>query len=277
MIEENKNQIEIIPEHDVVSTKKLNIGLLLSLGYIIVFPAIIGLILRVIFACAGYVPTESDVLIYNTVMQIGLAIAVSIAMFILIRSKLKTILKDMIKDSSIGYAILYLIAIFGVNVIYSNFIRNFIDNDTTANQEAIYGMFKSFPVMTFIFVSLLAPVIEELIFRYFVFNRLKKLISPITSIFITTLIFAAIHLVASIGTESLINDLKLFPMYLIPSFILTYSYYQTKKVAVPIMIHIGYNTFQAVLIVLEPLLMGLISSDSSVTSTIVEFVTRLFK
>jgi membrane protease YdiL (CAAX protease family) len=271
MILENRKIDEVTPCDDEISKTRLNIGVLLGFGYLFIFPAVILILLLGIFFF-GQEVSEAQYNTYGTIAQMIAAVLVIIGMCFLVGSKLKVILKDCIKDSSIGYSLIFLVLIFFVCNIYSAFIEKFVDNETTANQESIYEIFETMPVIAFLFVSIIAPIVEELIFRYFIYNRLKNMIGAIVSIFVTTLIFAAIHLVASLQSGTIINDLKLFPLYLLPSFILTFAYFKTKKVAVPILIHIAFNTIQAIFILIEPLLITSSSSSSPLSTIIISLL-----
>ena len=63
------------------------------------------------------------------------------------------------------------------------------------------------------------------------------------ALLIVALIFACMHLLASISTGTLLQDLSSLPVYLIGGVSLTFAYYKEKNIAVPIAIHVIYNTF----------------------------------
>ena len=97
------------------------------------------------------------------------------------------------------------------------------------------------------------PVFEEIIFRFGIFrsfvNGNKK--REIIGLIITTLLFALIHMVATVqealsvtdgtGLSIFLNDLVTLPIYLIGAFCLTFAYYKSKNLATCVTMHMIYN------------------------------------
>ncbi len=92
-------------------------------------------------------------------------------------------------------------------------------------------------------VGILAPVFEELFFRGFIFKGLERsFLGPHGTIWLTSIVFASIHLQYSIGVMFLI-----IPMGLV----LGYSRYYSGSLLVPIGIHILNNTVAILLTMQE--------------------------
>jgi len=85
------------------------------------------------------------------------------------------------------------------------------------------------------------PILEELVFRGIVYNKLKKFNKKMTAIVLTSLIFGIIH-------SNIINGIYAFGV----SFILIYLYEKYKTLKAPILMHIFLNT---TIILVMPLIM----------------------
>ncbi|MBS4191954.1 CPBP family intramembrane metalloprotease [Bacillus sp. FJAT-49705] len=86
-------------------------------------------------------------------------------------------------------------------------------------------------VIPFVFI---APILEELIFRRIIFTSFSKKFTILLSILFTSVIFAGWHM-----------TLSGFPLIFWLSVVITYSYYQTNRLLVPITIHILWNLFSS--------------------------------
>ena len=75
------------------------------------------------------------------------------------------------------------------------------------------------------------PILEELIFRGIVYNKLKEFNKPMISIILTSIVFALFH-------PDIINAIYAFGV----SFIFIYLYEKHKTLKAPILMHISLNT-----------------------------------
>ncbi|OJG69375.1 hypothetical protein RV11_GL002875 [Enterococcus phoeniculicola] len=104
--------------------------------------------------------------------------------------------------------------------------------NSTKNDDAIIEMTKLIsPILSFIMVSIAAPITEEIVFRGGIIGLLFK-DYPIAGIIISSLIFGSIHL-----STNFIS----FLIYTSIGFVLSYSYYKTKRLEVSISIHFLNN------------------------------------
>ena len=147
-----------------------------------------------------------------------------------------------------------ILIIFYILTIIYLYEKNYIQEKSLSKKEyfplSILGIslatllnmiiFKLFPptsttslpiIISIISTGIIGPIYEEILFRYILYNRLKKKYSIKKSILITTIIFALIHL---------------SPIKIIYAFILGLTmnilYERHKNILAPILIHISANT-----------------------------------
>ncbi|MFS4418818.1 lysostaphin resistance A-like protein [Maribacter sp. 2307ULW6-5] len=82
----------------------------------------------------------------------------------------------------------------------------------------------------FIISILLAPILEEYIYRYVIFEKLSEEFSLVLSILITSFLFSLMH-----------SDLNGFLGYFFVSVVLTYLYSISKNLWLNIIFHSGFN------------------------------------
>lgn len=104
-----------------------------------------------------------------------------------------------------------------------------------SNEEIRGNIVQDFPIILFIFVFI-GPILEELIFRRILLVMFFKKLSFFTSTLIVSILFAVWHMSPT--------DI---PLYLMVSIILSYSYYMTNRLSVPIILHIIWNLFVSIL------------------------------
>lgn len=113
--------------------------------------------------------------------------------------------------------------------------------DIASNETAIRNELNSSPLIIAIIFIFLAPISEELIFRFNFRNTLK---TPKRRYIITSILFALMHI--AVSTE-LIFLLYLIP-YLFLSLGLGYSYYKSDNIFMSIIIHIFHNFINIMLL-----------------------------
>ena len=79
--------------------------------------------------------------------------------------------------------------------------------------------------------GIIGPIYEEILFRYVFYNRLKRFLPKKTAIFLTSLVFALIHL----------SPIKIIYAFII-GIILNLIYDKDKNILSPILVHISANT-----------------------------------
>ena len=141
---------------------------------------------------------------------------------------------------NIGLLFAFGIGIYVVDGIVSRIYFNLGETGTSMNQLMIYGALSS-PVKwpTIILVVLLAPIVEEIIYRKFMIGTLHlKLKLPIwVAGLLSAVIFALIHVSSSI------DQLIYFPQYFALAFVLVSAYiYSGQNIYFSIGVHIFNNT-----------------------------------
>jgi membrane protease YdiL (CAAX protease family) len=218
------------------------IGLLVGFGYLTIFTVIPYLIL------INLVPNISDSLAASLSQIVASFIAIGL-MYMVSRRVFPLILKNFTLTSfkqAMRYAgIMYLISIsYGI-------ISTYVFNNSTvnANQQELIKIAGEYPVVFIFLAVIVAPLIEELIFRYYLYKKLEKR-GFLLALTVSTLLFSMIHIVPSFATGTFIADIVTLPAYLLPSLVFAVAYYQTGKLAVPIFAHFAFNLVSAILIFL---------------------------
>ena len=126
-------------------------------------------------------------------------------------------------------------------MVLSNTIISFINGGSTStNEEQIRTMLNS-SWLTILSVSILAPVIEELVFRKAFRDIFKN-----KWLYLATagLLFGALHVLTS-SISSFIDYLYLIP-YCSMGLAFAYMYYKTDNILVSITMHVTHNTINAI-------------------------------
>ena len=127
-------------------------------------------------------------------------------------------LKDIILPIILGITIslIYNITIFNLNNLF-----HFTNKYELSNIPIIVEIISS---------GIIGPILEELLFRGIVYNKLKEFNKPMTSIIIASIIFGIFH-------NDIINAIYGFGV----SFVLIYLYEKYKTLKVPIIMHMSLN------------------------------------
>ena len=126
------------------------------------------------------------------------------------------------------------------NLIIQSFYPNLTENE---NQKAIESMISIYPVLSGIMIVVLAPVLEEITYRFGLFGigyHKNKCIGFILS----SLVFGLIHTnFFGVTEELLIIELLNFPSYVISGFILSYAFYKENSLVPSMTAHAINNLF----------------------------------
>lgn len=132
-------------------------------------------------------------------------------------------------------------------MLVSSFIIGMIGIKSNANQDANVNLLKSMPIIEAVSAIILAPIIEELVFR----KGFKKALNNKHLFAIATgLLFALVHVTTSIET---ISDLVML-IYLIPfgavGIAFGYLYYETDNIYSTIFFHSLHNAINILELIL---------------------------
>ncbi|MFG0285508.1 MAG: CPBP family intramembrane glutamic endopeptidase [Phycisphaerales bacterium JB039] len=97
-------------------------------------------------------------------------------------------------------------------------------------------------------VVLGAPIIEELMFRGFLQSAMLRLFgSAWTAIFVTSGVFVWLHYLAADASGQTMVPLQALPTLFVLSVAMGVAFERTKRIGVPIAMHIGFNAFNTAL------------------------------
>lgn len=158
----------------------------------------------------------------------------------ILKSK-KTSLKELINFKNINKQ--YLIKLISFTLVLRIIIEETIQLlplELTINE--VYNSNILMILVNFFTSLLIAPIFEEIIFRYGIYNSFNKKMKPIISVISTSIIFAIIHMykldgVIVIGLLSMIWN---------------YSYYKTNNLIYAIILHFVFNLYAFTINLLNP-------------------------
>ena len=196
-----------------------------------------------------------DKILATAIMQYVVYVPILIACIFLLKGEIKesiNVAKESKYQKFLGIIGIGLISAYGLNVI-GGLISSAISSATNSeNENAIREMFQSsYGVLIILLVCVIAPIVEEIIYRGAIQRGLEKLkIHPMVALIISSLIFGFIHVLSA-------GDYPQVFAYIFMGFVLGYVYQKTKSLVSSIAIHMLINTIstslQFVLMIMEAL------------------------
>ncbi len=115
---------------------------------------------------------------------------------------------------------------------FANIIQQLVFGITEQSQNTMEIMAIAFNFPIFIIVvSVIGPILEELIFRKIIFGEMNKRTNFLVAAFISSFIFAIVH-----------ADFTHLLVYFIMGLVFSFLYVQTKRIIVPIFAHVAMNS-----------------------------------
>jgi membrane protease YdiL (CAAX protease family) len=159
-------------------------------------------------------------LIVNTIIVILISIKLKIK---LVNIKLSFVnfdyLKSIIKNITIIWPILMLVSLVSKTILYEYSEQEIVRNIRISNNSTEL-------LSMFIMIVILAPIIEEIIFRGLIYRVFKRLLGPLFGAFISSILFSFVHL-----------NLLSFSYLFIFGIILCVYYEKEKTIITPIIMH----------------------------------------
>ena len=117
-----------------------------------------------------------------------------------------------------------------------------------ANQSNVLELVYSTPILSFFSMIIVAPMLEELTYRYFIYGGIAKH-SRKWAIILSGFIFMCVHATASFTQDvnSIFRELLLLPPYMFSGMALAYSYDKSSNIVIPITIHALNNLISFIL------------------------------
>ncbi len=129
----------------------------------------------------------------------------------------------------------YWFVLLAVMMTSNLLIQAFTNSNQAANEEAIRELMKTAPIYTFISAVLVAPFLEEFIFRLS-FRHLIK--NKYLFILISGLTFGSLHVITSVNV---ITDYLYIIPYSVPGLIFAYLYVKSENIFTSTAIHFVHN------------------------------------
>ena len=175
----------------------------------------------------------------------------SLILILIFRKDLKEDFKDFKKNYVSKMDDAFKIWVLGLTLmaIFNYAIGIINPNDIANNEQAVRNMLKVNPIAMVINTALIAPIVEELVFRKAFRVTFKN---NIAFIIISGFVFGALHVVLSI--DNVLDYLYLLP-YCSLGISFSYMYYKTDNIFAPLSMHIIHN---AIITILNIVLTGAI-------------------
>ena len=136
----------------------------------------------------------------------------------------------------------------GLMYISNLIILVFFTSEIAGNEQGVRNLLNSLPIYTFIVAVIIAPWLEELVFRY----SLQKMCFGVKWLFIilSGIIFGGMHV---IGNAKVWTDWLFIIPYGIPGWIFAYVLTKSKNIFTSIMLHTIHNGVQVSILLLATL------------------------
>jgi len=117
-----------------------------------------------------------------------------------------------------------------------------------ANQTNVVELIMKSPILAFIAMIIMAPILEEVTYRYFIYGGIAKF-NRRWAIVISGFIFMCVHATASFTSQSdnLFRELILLPPYMFSGMALAYAYDKSENLLIPTSIHALNNLISFIL------------------------------
>ena len=136
--------------------------------------------------------------------------------------------------------VLGLVGLYGLNELVFRLSNLLINNRTNLNNNTISAQIDDAPAMTVVIVILLAPFVEEVLFRGLVFGNLKGK-SRAAGYLVSCLLFALLHVWQFALVNQDITYFLLMVQYLVPGLVLAWTYEHSGTLWTAIALHAAAN------------------------------------
>lgn len=143
--------------------------------------------------------------------------------------------RSLLKQVGIALGIYYVISMT-VNLLVLLLMPDFVNQ----NNETVVGILDQQPLLMVVIAVVLAPIIEETLFRGLIFGNLRIWNRPMGYVF-TAVFFAAIHIVGYLDTMSLLEVILSAVQYVPATLVLAGLYEKSDTLAAPMLLHAGIN------------------------------------
>lgn len=124
------------------------------------------------------------------------------------------------------------------SLILNFLIAQFLGLFTSGNQAQIESLFQDYPSLVIFQALIYAPLLEELVFRGYIFGSLRKH-SKWLAFLISSLLFGTAHLLT--GASFAWTDLWFLPVYSVMGYFLALAYERSGSLYTPMLVHFLNN------------------------------------
>ena len=149
-------------------------------------------------------------------------------------------------NRSLSTLLLGLLVFYGANELIFRVCNVLFDSRTNLNDMTIAAQVASAPRMTALIVVLLAPFVEEVLFRGLVFGCLREKSRPFAYA-VSCALFAFLHVWAAVAKWDA-GYLILMLQYLVPGLVFAYVYEHSGTLWTAILLHAGVNALSLFMI-----------------------------
>ena len=152
------------------------------------------------------------------------------------------------RPSTWGWALLAGLAAFAFTVLATTLGQQAGVEQVPTNQPLIEAMGARSPALLLLFVTLLAPAYEELLFRRVLFGRLWAAGRPLAGIALSSAAFACMHELPGTGGNGLLAGALLWTCYAMMGALFAWVYRRTGTLWAAIGAHAGNNLIAGMLL-----------------------------
>ena len=132
--------------------------------------------------------------------------------------------------------LLGLVAFYGLNEICGRLLGLVLEGQVNLNDEAIVGRMVDAPRTTILIVVVLAPVVEETLFRGYVFGNLREVHRGLAYL-ASCLLFALLHVWQFAAARGDLTYLLLMVQYLVPGAVMAWTYERSGSLWGSVLLH----------------------------------------
>lgn len=162
----------------------------------------------------------------SNLYKMGIWLIKALLISYLLRDVLVDSLKSFLNKKNLGYIVMSVAIIF---VFQLAFIL--ITDRLSLSGHKTSSLLVQQSLVSILIVGLLAPLVEELVFRYAMIDMMKNF-GVYMKVIVSSLVFALAH----------INNPTFLLVYFIMGLVFSMSYIKSKNIYVPIFIHVIFNT-----------------------------------
>ena len=133
-----------------------------------------------------------------------------------------------------------LVALYGMNELAFRLINLVLGNQTNLNDYTISAQIQDAPRVTTLIIVLLAPFVEEVLFRGLVFGNLKHK-SRLAAYLVSCLLFALLHVWQFAVVRQDLTYFLVMLQYLVPGVVLAWAYEHSGTLWTAIGLHAAAN------------------------------------